>query len=178
MRPISRTYDTVLFGMAWLAGFLMVAMMVTIVADVVMRNPPFSVQSPAWLFTFSEYALLLIPCLGAPWLVRERGHVFVEILLVYLSPRNRFRASRAIAVLSIAVCVVLAWYGGEVTVRDYLEERQDTRAFDTPRWIVVVWIPLAFLMMAVEFGRFLWRGEEFLSYVAPTADGAVTGPQE
>jgi hypothetical protein len=36
-----------------------------------------------------------------------------------------------------------------------------------PRWMLVLWIPLSFLMMAVEFARFLWRGENFL---APLSD--------
>ncbi len=60
-----------------LAGFLMAAMMVMITLDVVLRNLGY--QSSAHFFTFSEYALLLIPCFGAPWLVREKGHIYVEI---------------------------------------------------------------------------------------------------
>jgi len=35
-----------------------------------------------------------------------------------------------------------------------------------PRWLVVGWIPLSFLMMAIEFARFLWRGEDFLASFA------------
>ena len=38
---------------------------------------------------------------------------------------------------------------------------------DMPRWMVVGWIPLSFLMMAIEFARFLWRRENFL---APLSD--------
>lgn len=152
--------------MAWFAGLLMVAMMLSIVTDVVMRNPPFSLQSPAILFTFTEYALLLVPCFGAPWLVREKGHVFVEIVLVYFKPRARYYASRGIAVFCIVVCLVIAWYGGEVVVRDFVENRQDTRAFDVPRWILVMWIPVSFFFMATEFARFLVRHEEFLGFVA------------
>ena len=37
-----------------------------------------------------------------------------------------------------------------------------------PRWMIVGWIPLSFLMMAIEFARFLVRGEDFLSSVAET----------
>jgi hypothetical protein len=43
----------------------------------------------------------------------------------------------------------------------------DVRSMDMPRWMVVFWIPLSFLMMAVEFARFLWRRENFL---APLSD--------
>ena len=170
MRNIANAHSAVIYTMAWLAGFLMVAMMMTIVIDVILRNLGF--QSSSVFFTFSEYSLLLIPCLGAPWLVREKGHVFVEILLMYLRPHARMRATQLIGVASIVVCVVLAWYGFEVTLRDFAENRQDTRVFDTPRWMLVVWIPLSFLMMAIEFARFLVRGEDFLGSMGAAANPA------
>lgn len=173
---MKRLYDRIVYGMAWLAGFLLVAMMVMIVADVVMRNPPFSLQSPWWLFTFTEYSLLLVPCLGAPWLVREKGHVFVEILLMYLGGRGRRIAMRLIAIVCVLICLILAWYGAEVTVRDFTEARQDTRAVDVPRWIVIVWIPLAFLFMAIEFARFLWRGENFLGLTIESSSAPAREP--
>jgi len=63
------------------------AMMVIITLDVVVRNLGY--QSSSHFFTFTEYALLIVPCLGAPWLVREKGHIYVEILLMHLKPRAR-----------------------------------------------------------------------------------------
>ncbi|MEK6245314.1 MAG: TRAP transporter small permease [Pseudomonadota bacterium] len=146
--------------MAVAAGVLMVAMMVTIFIDVVLRNLGY--QSSAHFFTFTEYALLVMPCLGAPWLVREKGHVYVEILLMYLRPGLRRRFTIAIGIACIAVCAVLAWYGFEVTLRNYSLNDIDVRSMDMPRWMVVIFIPVAFSMMAIEFGRFLWRGENFL----------------
>src|SRR5512145_3225772 len=87
LTPIFRAYDAVLYGMAWLAALLIAAMMVVITVDVVVRNLGY--QSSAHFFTFTEYALLVIPCLGAPWLVREKGHIYVEILLMHLAPGKR-----------------------------------------------------------------------------------------
>jgi len=146
--------------MAVAAGFLMAAMMITIFIDVLLRNLGY--QSSAHFFTFSEYALLVMPCLGAPWLVREKGHVYVEILLMTLRPKLRHRATIGIGIACILVCAVLAWYGFEVTLRNYVLNDIDVRSMDMPRWMVVVFIPIAFSMMAIEFARFLWRGENFL----------------
>jgi C4-dicarboxylate transporter, DctQ subunit len=151
----------VLYGMAWLAGLLIAAMMVVITVDVVVRN--FGYQSSAHFFTFTEYALLVVPCLGAPWLVREKGHIYVEILLMQLAPPARRRLMMLIGVACIAVCLVIAWYGFSVTLQDFRQAERDVRSFDAPRWMIVVWIPLSFLMMAVEFARFLWRREDFLT---------------
>jgi TRAP-type C4-dicarboxylate transport system permease small subunit len=167
MKIISRLYDGIIFGMAYVAGFLMVAMMLTIFIDVVLRNLDY--QSSSHFFTFSEYALLLVPCFGAPWLVRERGHVYVEIALNYLPDAGKRNAIRLIGVICIAVCLVLAWYGFEVTIKNFVQNDMDVRSFDMPRWLIVGWIPVSFLMMAIEFARFLWRGESFLISLADPA---------
>ena len=147
--------------MAWLAGLLIAGMMVVITVDVVVRNLGY--QSSAHFFTFTEYALLAVPCLGAPWLVREKGHIYVEILLMHLAPRSRRWLMTAIALACIAVCLVIAWYGLQVTLTDFRQAERDVRSFDAPRWLLVGWIPLSFLMMAIEFARFLWRREDFLT---------------
>ena len=164
LTPIVRAYDAVLYGMAWAAGFLMAAMMVVIFVDVVLRNLGY--QSSAHFFTFTEYALLAVPCLGAPWLVREKGHIYVEIIFMYLGARQRVVLRYLVGALCVIVCAVLAWYGSLVTIGDFMQNEKDVRSLDMPRWIVVGFIPLSFAMMAIEFLRFLVRGENFLGSAA------------
>ena len=165
MKRAVKLYDAVVTGMAGVAAFLMAAMMVTICVDVALRN--FGYQSSAHFFTFTEYALLMVPCMGAPWLVREKGHIYVEILLMTLPPRARRRMTMAIGLVCIATCLVLAWFGFSISLNDFLQNEKDVRSLDMPRWMIVMWIPVAFLLMAVEFARFLWRRENFL---APMTD--------
>jgi TRAP-type C4-dicarboxylate transport system permease small subunit len=143
--------------MAWCAGALMVAMMAMIVADVALRNLGY--QSSAHFFTFTEYFLLLIPLLGAPWLVREKGHIYIELLLGALRPALRRRALLGVAALSAAVCLVLAWYGGSITLQNFVQGEKDVRSFDMPRWMLMLAMPLSFGMMALEFLRLLGRRE-------------------
>ena len=164
MKYIERVYRALLYGMAWLGAFLIAAMMVIITVDVVVRNLGY--QSSAHFFTFTEYALLIVPCLGAPWLVREKGHIYVELLLMHLKPKPRRWLLRFIGLACIAVCLTVAWYGFSVTIDNYLGMERDVRSFDMPRWMIVGWIPISFLMMAIEFARFLWRGEDFLASFA------------
>jgi C4-dicarboxylate transporter, DctQ subunit len=164
MEMFSRVYDRLMYGMAWFAGFLMAMMMITICVDVLLRNLGF--QSSAHLFTFTEYALLIVPCLGAPWLVRERGHVYVEIVLMHLNAANRRRMGYVIGAFCIAVCAVLAWYGFDVTLTNFLRRDVDVRSMDMPRWMIVIFIPLSFAMMAFEFLRHMLRGESVLGDMA------------
>src|SRR3954463_6512592 len=119
--------------MAWLAGLMMVAMMAMIVVDVVLRNLGY--QSSSHFFTFTEYFLLLVPLLGAPWLVREKGHIYIE-LFVNTLPARAQRALLALVVIGcVAVAAILAWYGGVITVNDFLGNEKDVRSFDMPRWM-------------------------------------------
>jgi TRAP-type C4-dicarboxylate transport system permease small subunit len=155
--PISRAYDAVLYGMAWLAGALMVAMMAMIVADVALRNLGY--QSSAHFFTFTEYFLLLIPLLGAPWLVREKGHIYIEVLLMQLPAALQRRLVLAVVLACIAVAAILAWYGGAITLQDFASNEKDVRSFDMPRWMLMASMPLSFGMMALEFVRLLVRRE-------------------
>ncbi len=168
MRFVAGAYDALLYGMAIAAGVLIAAMMIAISVDVLLRNLGY--QSSAHLFTFTEYALLIVPCLGAPWLVREKGHVYVEIGLMMLRPVARRRFTVLVGLACIAVCAVLAWYGVEVTLRNYKLRDIDVRSMDMPRWMIVQFIPLAFGMMAIEFARFLWRGEDFLGALGGQAE--------
>ena len=169
MRFVAKGYDAVLYGMAIFAAILMTAMMVTITLDVVLRNLGY--QSSAHFFTFTEYALLVIPCMGAPWLAREKGHIYVEIVLMGLPEKLRQWATVLVWLICIGVCLVIAWYGFDITLRNFLQDEKDVRSMDFPRWMVVGWIPVSFLMMAIEFIRFLWRRENFLSPLAELTSG-------
>jgi len=168
LTPISRGYDAALRGLALLAGLLMVAMMVMITVDVVLRTV--GTQSSSHLFTFTEYFLLLIPLLGAPWLVREKGHIYIEVLIATFPPALRRGLMKAVVVLCVVVCATLAWYGGVITWQDYATAEKDVRSFDMPRWILILFMPVSFGMMALEFLRLLVRGES--PYAAGIPGGA------
>ena len=167
MTLIGKAYRAILYGMAWLAGVLMVATMAMIVIDVALRNLGF--QSSAHFFTFTEYFLLLIPLLGAPWLVREKGHIHIELLVTALPPRAQRALLVVIVVVCAAVAAILAWYGGVITVQDFVGNEKDVRSFDMPRWMLMAFMPLSFGMMAIEFLRLLVRGE------SPYGSGLIQG---
>ena len=156
--------------MAFVAAFLMAAMMVVITLDVVLRNLGY--QSSAHFFTFTEYALLIVPVprralAGAregPYLRRD--------------PADAARAAARARRMTLAIGAGLhRGLPGHRLVRlrrsrcrDFLQNEKDVRSLDMPRWMVVGWIPLSFLMMAIEFARFLWRRENFLAPLAELAE--------
>ena len=166
LRLLAKGYDAVVYGMAVVAAFLMAAMMVVITLDVILQQPRLPELGALLHLHRVRAADRAVPrraVAGAregPYLRRDPADA---------------RCGRARAPLhDLAIGAVL--HRGlpddrlvrlRVTIHDYLQAEKDVRSLDMPRWMVVVWIPLSFLMMAIEFARFLWRRENFL---APLSD--------
>lgn len=151
MRYASRAYLLLLNGMALAAAIMLVWLMVAIVLSVVIRN--LGLQPSAWFFLSTEYAMFYLTLLGAPWLVRHKGHVHIELLTSILSPMALQVVSRLVALLCVAVCVVLAWKGYDLVSMNIARNDYDVRAFFVPKWILTIAYPVCFSMMAIEFAR-------------------------
>lgn len=159
MAIIARVYNFVLYAMAFIAGAMLVWLMVSVVLSVVMRNA--GVQPFAWLFTSAEYGLLYMTMLGAPWLVREKGHVHIELVTAALPPSARTVVSRTVALACVLVCLILAWKGTDLFLTNIERNDYDVRAYYFPRWMLTISFPISFGLMAVEFARFVF-GEDLM----------------
>lgn len=139
---------------AFFAGATLVWLMVSVVTSVLMRNA--GLQPFAWLFTSAEYGLLYMTMFGAPWLVREKGHVHIELVTAALPDGARRVVSRIVAATCVLVCVILAWKGVELFLKNIERGDFDTRAYYYPRWMLTIAFPINFGMMALEFSRFIF----------------------
>ena len=119
MRGFARLVERPARWLAWLSALLILAMSFWITYDVVTRNL-FDWASP-WAFDLSEYSLVWMTFLAAPWILLRDGHVRVEILIDALRPRPQ----RAIG---IAVSVI-----GLIGLRDPRLAHRDRARSNTPR---------------------------------------------
>ena len=149
-----RGYDLIVTAMAVIAGAALVWLMVAIVWSVTMRN--LGLQPHAWLFTSTEYGVFYMTMLGAPWLVRRRGHVHIELLTAALPTRLRRALSRMVALGCVLVCAYLAWRGFLLVQTNIARMDFDVRAYFYPRWLLTIAFPVSFGLMAIEFSRFVF----------------------
>ncbi len=157
MQQVIRLYTTILYAMAFVAAAMLIWLMVAVIMSVAMRN--FGMQPWAWLFTSTEYALLYMTMLGAPWLVREKGHVHIELVTAVLPSVLRRIVSRGVALACVIVSLILAWKGFELFQTNIARNDYDVRAYYFPRWILTVSFPICFGLMAIEFSRFVFGAE-------------------
>lgn len=157
MHTITQIYNRLIDAFALVAAAGLVWLMVSVIVSVLMRN--FGMQPFAWLFTSAEYALLYLTMLGAPWLVRHKGHVHIELVTAALPMPMRSWVSRTVAAGCVIVCGMLAWYGAELCLTNLERNDYDVRAYFFPRWILTLSFPISFGLMAVEFSRFVFGAE-------------------
>ncbi|MEK9733361.1 MAG: TRAP transporter small permease [Paracoccaceae bacterium] len=139
--------------LAILAGVYLVWIFLAIVFQVVARSV--FLYGSSHIFTFIEYGLLYITMAGAPWLVREKGHVYIEILTAAVSEQVRPILSRAVVGLVILICVIITYYGIEVTIRAFVRDEMDMRSLDMPRWMLMISMPICFGLMSLQCLRFV-----------------------
>jgi len=157
MQLVNRLYTSLLYGMAMVAGATLLWLMVSVIVSVLMRNA--GLQPYAWLFTSAEYGLLYMTMLGAPWLVREKGHVHIELVTAILPQGLRQLVSRLVALLCLVVCLILAYKGFQLFLTNIERNDFDVRAYYYPRWLLTITFPLSFGFMVIEFGRFVFGAE-------------------
>lgn len=154
MSSFVRLYDRLVDALAAISGLMLVWLMVAVVASVLIRN--LGGQPPAWLFTSTEYSMFYLTLLGAPWLVREKGHVFVEIVIIHLPPVLLSLVSRLVMVICAIIAFVLAWKGFELVVSNIQGGDYDVRTYFVPMWIFTIVYPVSFTLMGIEFARFVF----------------------
>jgi C4-dicarboxylate transporter DctQ subunit len=133
---------------------MLVWLMVAVVASVVQRN--LGMQPAAWLFVSTEYAMFYLTLLGAPWLLRHRGHVYIEIVTAALPKTALNWFSRFVSLLCALVCFYMAIKGVDLVGLNLTRRDLDVRAYFFPTWILNIAFPISFGLMTIEFLKFVF----------------------
>jgi C4-dicarboxylate transporter, DctQ subunit len=115
-------------------------------------------RPPVWPQAISEYTMLYATLFGAPWVLRRSEHVQVTTLVAMFPRGVRTPLSRVMSALGMVICLVIAWYALQVTLK---AQGLEIRSFEMPRWVVYAPLPFGFFLLAVEFFRHILRGTLF-----------------
>ena len=150
----SRTrLDLLIDALAVVAAALLCALVVLILVDVAARYLRWF--SLAWGLEASEYALYAITFLGAPWVLRERGHIAIELVVEWLPARARAAARRVADALGALVCLLLLVFACRVLWRSYAAGTMVHKSFVFPEWLVYAGLPPVFLILLAVYLRWL-----------------------
>jgi TRAP-type C4-dicarboxylate transport system permease small subunit len=175
MERIAAAYGRLLNGLALLACAVLFLMTLMICADVLLRNVRIipGVYGLAWSNEVSEAMLYLITMLAAPWLLRQGQHIRVDIVLRAVPPRLGWYFEWIADTLGIACCLAIAYYGARAALASFRAGSLSIKTLVTPEWWLLMPLPIAFLLLAVEMGFRMRR--LYLGARAPRDDAVSTG---
>ena len=153
---LGRLFD----ALATLAALILLAMVIVVTADIVLRNT--ARVGFAWANEITEYALYVITLLTAPWLLRRGQHVRLDIILTLVPARVAWLMEAVGDLLGFAVCIVLVRYGFAMSYDSWRLGAITIKNLVFPEWWLLAPLPATFVLLAIEFiFRFdrLLRGE-------------------
>ncbi|MBK19495.1 MAG: hypothetical protein CMM52_11735 [Rhodospirillaceae bacterium] len=153
MDAIVKGYNHALHGMAALAGIVIFAAFAMIVVDVLMRIV--GLEPFVFILTTVEYILLWFTMLAAPYLLRIKGHVFIDAVTQFLPPKIKWSVAKLVYILGITACLIYGYHLVILLIESIQSGELDMRSFEIPIWILFLPMPFCYFMCAVEFCRYL-----------------------
>ena len=149
MSRLSNLFGRLLNTLAILAALTLLAMVVMVTADIILRN--LTRTGFPWANEVSEYALYVITLLTAPWLLRRGQHVRIDLVLTLVPARLAWLMEAASDVLGFAVCLVMLRYGLKMTIDSAVLGSITIKNLVFPEWWLLWPLPVCFALLATEF---------------------------
>jgi TRAP-type C4-dicarboxylate transport system permease small subunit len=152
---MGKIFDKILVILFWMAGGLLIFSTVGTCADVILRycfNRPIH-----WMLEMTEYIMLYIPFLGAAFVLKEDGHIRVDILITRLSKRKRCFMDIVASFIGGMVMFTYTWFGGQVALESYKRGVPSLESLKTPMFLILMIIPIGGFFFAVQFFRQAYR---------------------
>jgi TRAP-type C4-dicarboxylate transport system permease small subunit len=151
MKKLLSIFDRTMNGMAFLAGVILIFIMLSVCMEVILRDVFSTPQM--WVTQVTECLLLYITFLGSAWLLREEGHVKVDILLSRLRPRTGAFLGIISSFIGVIVSVVITICGSTLTWRYLVKGMYTPTVMEIPLAAILVIIPVGSLMLLIQFIR-------------------------
>src|SRR5512147_1312442 len=109
---MAKAFDKIIVFLFWAAGVLLLFVTVGTCVDVMLRycfNRPIH-----WMLEITEYAMLYIPFLGAAFVLKDDGHIRIDLIITFFSERLRGWLNVVTSLVGGIVMCVYTWFGAQV----------------------------------------------------------------
>jgi TRAP-type C4-dicarboxylate transport system permease small subunit len=149
--PIDRFIDAVA-AISRLGGVVAVALLlaaVLVICQLVFMRYVLQ-ASTIWQHEFVTFSLIGATFIGAPYVLLTPGHVNVDLVPLYLGPRGRLALALVAALVTLAFCAVLTWYGAAFWYKAWANDWHAETVWRPPVWIPYFALPLGMGLLNLQ----------------------------
>ncbi|MFC1906962.1 TRAP transporter small permease [Chloroflexota bacterium] len=148
---LKTVFNRILDIFSVVAGVLVALMMLEVCADVVMRY--FLNRPIPWTIEFNQYAMTFVLFLGAAWVLRDEGHVVMDIVINRLGSRSRKLTNGITSIIAAIVCGIVTGYGIDKNI-DYVQTGYIFGdVLNIPAFSLQFIVPLGMFLLTIQFLR-------------------------
>ncbi|MFZ7111428.1 MAG: TRAP transporter small permease [Desulfatiglandales bacterium] len=147
MKMIDRlewAYEWVIRTLVFFAGILLIFLMLSVGLEVCLRY--FFGRPTSWVVEIAGYILLYIPFLVGAWVLKNEGHVKMDLFFNSLNRKTQYLLNGVTSIVGALICFVLSFYGVKVSL--YLADM----AYRTP---TILMLPKSLIIAVIFVGSFL-----------------------
>lgn len=108
-------------------------------------------MSTIWQTDFVTYSLVASVFLGAPFVAQKKGHVNVDLLPMYASPKWKIRLEYICIFISFSFSLILAITGWELWYEAWEGNWLSETIWEIPMWIPYLALPIGMSLMSLEY---------------------------
>ncbi len=135
----------------YISALIVLAAAVGVSVDVLMRY--FFSISFAPIFELTEFGLLWMTFLGAPWLLKIHGHIQIDIVTSHLSTRYRYITQVFASIISGTLLLAMTFYSAKLTFFDFQVGYKLAGVLRASKWPIEIVIPIGFLLLFIQSVR-------------------------
>ena len=150
-----QSIDKLIGILGFVAGVLLVALSLLVICDVGARY--FRLFAMPWSLDFAQYGLYLITFFGTPWVLKNNGHITIDLLVSKLSQKHAFALKIVSSCLGSLICAVLFIFSVIVLVRTFKDGTTVPDNFMFPEWWIYAFAPPTFLLSMIIFLRWAFN---------------------
>lgn len=145
---IFEVFDDIL---AWFGGISIVFIGGATFYEVTMRK---LFRAPSlWVSEIVEYSLLFVTFSSAAWLLRQEGHVTMDIVLNRLQPRTQSAVIAITSVVCSFACLIITIFGFRVVISSYQLGYTTPTELELSQAAILAIIPLGGFLLFIQFLR-------------------------
>jgi TRAP-type C4-dicarboxylate transport system permease small subunit len=167
MQGFVRIWDLVVDVIVALAGILLWGQMIVVNIEVCAR---YVGRPTTWAAEISSLLVLWIPFMVAAWVLRNDGHVKMDLVVERLSASTQAMISIITSLIGIVVMLIVAWAGLMATINS-IGTRTPTMLM-LPKAPMIGIIFVGSLMLAIQF--VIRASTDFSRWKAKKSEGRLT----
>ncbi len=101
----------------------------------------------------SEYILVALGFLVAAWILKDDGHVKMDLLLSKVSPKAQTVMNIITSIMSTLVVLIVTWFTLRVMADFYRTRLVTPSVLEPPKWVLLIPIFVGSLLLAIQFIR-------------------------